>query len=202
VEADPPINILVDWRSLRAAGIGPQAPVTVRMTRPTTRDLLEVVLSQVGSSRGAAGYAVEGNVLVISDPASRALPVTVDVPETLDRRIPDLSFTGNAFADVMDFFGDIGDVRTERGRVALFILVAAVVFEQAGVECDVADQPGRCILRKYEFATWTGPCRRGACECLVLVHRDSAETQQFTFAHGTSSRAASRRVLPQNAKGS
>jgi hypothetical protein len=111
VEGDPPINVIVDWRSLRAAGIGPEAPVTLRMTRPTTRALLEAILSQLGSSRRAAGYAVEGNLIVVSAPAFPAVPVLVDLPQKLDRRLPEINFDGNAFADVMDFFGDVGNVR-------------------------------------------------------------------------------------------
>jgi hypothetical protein len=81
------------------------------MTRPTTRALLEAVLSQLGSSRRAAGYVVEGNVIVVSAPAFPAMPVRVDLPQKWDRRLPEINFDGNAFGDVMDFFGDVGNVR-------------------------------------------------------------------------------------------
>ena len=66
-------NIVVDWTALAAAGITPQAPISLTLHGVSLRTLLHLVLQQAQGSSGARlGYDISGGVLTISTTANLA----------------------------------------------------------------------------------------------------------------------------------
>jgi hypothetical protein len=114
-----PVNVCVNWSSLRGVGIGPDTPVTLRLVRPTVRAVLEAIVAGTRSARGAAQYAVEDNVVVVWAAGAPRPVVATKVPPAIDREIPEVNVTSHPFADVIEYLGDVGGVRFRVDYAAL-----------------------------------------------------------------------------------
>ena len=99
------VNVLVDWRALRAARVGPQSTVTIRVDRETWINGLTLMLAQLGLDFGWRHGA-----LYISTPAglARSHPPVPRWPEPVlaDWRRPlAVSFQRTPLARVIEFLG-------------------------------------------------------------------------------------------------
>ncbi len=61
------MNIEVNWKDMAAAGIDPQAPVTLNMPQEVTlRKAIEMTLNQAGGVGSKLGFAVQGGVMTVA----------------------------------------------------------------------------------------------------------------------------------------
>lgn len=104
-------NVFVNWNSLKSAGVNPDVPVVLDGQKISLRAALNKILADVEKQKGSLQFAVENGVIVISASPDPKNPVTVTVTggaaEKLDRRLPELPFSGQAFSDVINFMKDV-----------------------------------------------------------------------------------------------
>lgn len=124
-------NFFINWNRLEAAGITRDSPVNVRLRAVPFRKCLATVLESVSTGKGKAKFAVDEGIIVISTeddpkhPWPRVVPPKL--PDKVDRVLPEVSFSGQGVADVMDFLRDVSGAN---------IFVNWNALERAGVKKD------------------------------------------------------------------
>jgi hypothetical protein len=138
-------NIFVDWKMLEAAGIGKDAAVSLRLRDVPFRAALAKLCETISTDKGAAVLTVEDGAIIITtaeDPKHPRAKVTVTgLPERLDRRLPEIGFSGQGLADVVDFLRDVAGAN---------IFVDWRAMQKAGIGKDV---PVSVRLRDVRFST-------------------------------------------------
>jgi hypothetical protein len=84
-------NIFVNWKSLEAAGIHRNTPVSVHLRGRKLSTVLDLMLAIVGSERGELGYAVDQGVITISTRDDLAKNVVVRVYDIRDLIYPQVN---------------------------------------------------------------------------------------------------------------
>lgn len=73
-------QIMIDWKSLEAAGIAADAPVTLRLSHPNLQTALTVVLDLVPAGKAKLGFNVDGNGMI-------HIAALDDLPRTIVTRV-------------------------------------------------------------------------------------------------------------------
>jgi hypothetical protein len=100
-------NIFVDWRALEKAGIDKNAPVTARLRNVKLKTALDKVLESVAPKNKLGWKADQGVITIGPGGAERKPNVVGQIPQEHDRVLPEVSFSGVALADVIDFMRDV-----------------------------------------------------------------------------------------------
>jgi protein involved in polysaccharide export with SLBB domain/beta-lactamase regulating signal transducer with metallopeptidase domain len=109
-------NIVVDWKSLEAAGLSKDSPVTTRVRDVSLAKALQLVLDSVSSDQTKVGYTVDKNVIQIglkvgatpsNKPTTKESAIDPKTKATLDRELPEVNFEAVALGDAIDFLRDI-----------------------------------------------------------------------------------------------
>ena len=138
-------NIFVNWRALEAAGINKDAKVAIQVEGATLGELLKAILNLVGTEKGKATFTVQDGLIVIStvpDPKHPRAAVTVaNIPEKLNRKLPEVNFNGQGLSDVIDFMRDVSGVN---------IFIDWKALEKAGIN---KDAPAAVRVRDVKIST-------------------------------------------------
>ena len=148
-------NILVDWKRLDAARIDRNTPINLKLKNVRFRSALGSILTQVGTGADRPGFAVDGDLVVISTPAglkaiadsTQAMAAAAMSPALrakLDRRLPEVRFEGVGLADVLDFIRDVTHLAIE---VDWKGLAEADVSRDTPVSARFSDLPTGQVLR-------------------------------------------------------
>jgi hypothetical protein len=138
-------NIFVEWKMLDAAGIAKAAPVTLRLKDVKFRVALGLLLESISTEKARAEFTFEDGTILITtaeDPKHPRPKVTVAaLPPKLDRRLPEINFAGQGFADVIDFLRDVSGAN---------IFVDWRALQKAGIQNDA---PVTARLKDVRFST-------------------------------------------------
>lgn len=156
IRDETPVYLCVNWRSLRGAGVEPDATVRLNMVRPTLRALLDATLGQVQSARGGAQYAVEDNVVIVWAAGAPRPVVTMNLPRAGDREVPEVNFDSAPFADVIGFLEDVCGVRF---RVDSAALARAGIAADSPVTLRLRDAPRLSTIVKFVLIGTAGDLR-------------------------------------------
>ena len=118
-------NVFVNWKSLEAAGIDRNAPVTARLRNIKFSKALSVVLDSAGGKMGLLNWAPDGNIIMITAGSNKVEQRTYDVKDlvaadggkedSLIRMITDSidadSWTNNG--------GKVGTIKIDHGKMVI-----------------------------------------------------------------------------------
>jgi beta-lactamase regulating signal transducer with metallopeptidase domain len=117
-------NIVVDWKTIEAAGIDPDVPVTADMKDVPFTDALAAVLASAGGQRAKLGYRIDQDVIAISTVEQLPKQLVVQVYKISDFSVGSTQLI-ETIIDSIDPHswklrgGTTGDIREEKGQLVV-----------------------------------------------------------------------------------